>query len=656
MRRFYKILLSKKWLLIIVPAVLIAGWFMFFNKEKPPEYTLAKVEKGTIKQTVSETGIVESNDDLSLAFPLSGRLEKIYFKEGEKVAAGEAIAELDYGGLTIKEKEAGAGVMAASANLQKLLSGSTGEEIKVARANVAQAEAALTAAEAELVKTKNTAAENERQAEKNLSDLESGTPDNITTYEQAITQASAALKTAQTTYLAALETAKTNALATTDEVILDSRTALDKVNAILEDDDADTLFSVRDPQFLTNTKNGYASASGKIPGVEASIAAARTDRSDDKVKEAAADGQDLLNSVLYALENCFQGLEKSLTSSSFTQAELDAYKTSISAQIGIISADIQSLDSAEQTLDTAISNYDLKIREAEESLNLSQASFDNALQSAKNSSLSAKLTGEQQITAGESKVSAAEKSLDSAKASLDKILSGSNDFDIRAAEANLNQAEAGLESIRKQIEDSIIKAPIAGTVTRINFDIGETVTANSPAISILGENNFNARVDISEIDVSKISLGNECEITFDAFGTENKFMGRVYFIDTAPTIIQDVVYYKVKVSILPNGENNGEEAVIEGQEAMVHESLLGVKSGMTANIDIFAAKKDDVLIMPQRAIVDKNGLGKFVRVLENNELKEIPVEIGLKGDEGMVEVISGVKEGDEVVTFVKENK
>jgi len=656
MKRIFRILLSKKWLLIIVPAVLVAGWFMFFNKEKPPEYTLAKVEKGTIKQTVSETGIVESNDDLSLAFPLSGRLEKIYFKEGEKVAAGEAIAELDYGGLTIKEKEAKAGVMAASANLQKLLSGASGEEIKVARANVAQAEAALSAAEAELVKTKNTAAENERQAEKNLSDLESETPDNITTYEQAITQAEAALKTAQTTYLAALETAKTNALATTDEVILDSRTALDKVNAVLEDDDADALFSVKDPQFLTNTKNGYASASGKIAAAEASLLSARSDRSNDKVKKATADGQDLLNSVLYALENCFKGLEKSLTSSSFTQAELDAYKTSISAQIGIISTGIQSLDSSEQSLETAISNYDLKIREAEESLNLARASFDNALQSAKNSSRNAKLAGEQQVTAGESKISAAEKSLDSAKASLDKILSGSNNFDIRSAEANLKQAEAGLESVQKQIEDSIIKAPIAGTVTRINFDIGETVTANSPAISILGENNFNARVDISEIDVSKISLGNECEISFDAFGTEKKFMGRVYFIDTAPTIIQDVVYYKVKVSILPNGEDNGAEAVIEGQEAIVHESLLEVKSGMTANIDIFAAKKDDVLIMPQRAIVDKNGLGKFVRVLENNELKEIPVEIGLKGDEGMVEVISGVKEGNEVVTFVKEAK
>ncbi|MFA6394194.1 MAG: efflux RND transporter periplasmic adaptor subunit [Patescibacteria group bacterium] len=647
MKKIFRILLSKKWLLIIIPAVFIAGWFIFFNKEKQPEYTLAKVEKGTIKQTVSETGIVEASDDLNLAFPLSGRLEKIYFKEGERAEASSAIAELDYGALTIKEKEASAGVTAASANLQKLLSGASGEEIKVAQANVAQAEAAFSAASAELVKVKNTVVENERQARKNLSDLESAASENITTYEQAITQAEAALKTAKTTYLASLETAKTNALTTADDAILDSRTALDKVNAVLEDDDADTLFSVRDPQFSTNTKNGAASASGKIPGVEASVAAARADRSDDKVKKAAGGAQDLLNSSLDTLENCFKGLEKSLTSSSFTQAELDAYKISISAQIGIISAGIQSLDAAEQSLDTAISNYDLKVREAEENLNLSRASFDNALQSAKNSVLSAKASGEREITAGESKVNAAEKSLDSAKASLDKILSGSNDYDIRAAEANLTQAQAGLEAIERQIEDSIIKAPIAGTITRINFDIGETVTANSPAVIIVGDNDFNARVDISEIDVSKISLGNECEITFDAFGTEKKFIGRVYFIDTAPTIIQDVVYYKVKASILPEGAKN---------EALIPESLAAIKAGMTANIDIFAAKKDDVLIMPQRAVVDKNGLGKFVRVLRNEELKEIPVEIGLKGDEGMVEVISGVKEGDEVVTFVKEIK
>ena len=57
--------------------------------------------------------------------------------------------------------------------------------------------------------------------------------------------------------------------------------------------------------------------------------------------------------------------------------------------------------------------------------------------------------------------------------------------------------------------------------------------------------------------------------------------------------------------------------------------------------------------MPSRAVVEKNGNGKYARVLVGEKVIEASVEIGLRGDEGMVEVLSGVKEGDQVITFVK---
>jgi multidrug efflux pump subunit AcrA (membrane-fusion protein) len=77
---------------------------------------------------------------------------------------------------------------------------------------------------------------------------------------------------------------------------------------------------------------------------------------------------------------------------------------------------------------------------------------------------------------------------------------------------------------------------------------------------------------------------------------------------------------------------------------------------MTANVVITTAQKDNVLIMPSRAVVQKNGGGKFVRVLVNGVIQETQATTGLRGDEGMVEVLSGVKEGDEVVTFIKNKK
>ncbi|MFA6171720.1 MAG: HlyD family efflux transporter periplasmic adaptor subunit [Patescibacteria group bacterium] len=685
--------LKKKILLVLTLAVIIIGAFFVLKKKPAAEYTTAKAALGTLKQTVSETGTVEAPEDLNLSFLASGRLNKILVKEGERVFGGQALAELDYGALSIKKKEAQASLDSANASLDKLISGSTGSEIRVARANVNQAKASYNAAVVDLEKTKNTTAENNRQAQKKVSDLTSSAPTDVTTYEQSVIQAKTVLDNTRSSYETALKNYRADALSAVEDSIFDGQTALDKIDAILQDTDKMANFSVKDASFIAKTKDGYTDAGVKKNTANTDLSAGKSSNRDADIKTASNSAITFLNAVLKALDYCFKGLEKSLATSDYSQATLDADKTLISTQISTITASISSLQTAGQNLNTGILNYDTKVREAEEDLAQAQASLDNAALGAQNSLDSTKLTGEQSLAAAESKVETALKAYDSAQASLDKVLAGSNNFDIRAAQAGFAQAEANLESINRQIEDSVIIAPVSGTVTKIAYQIGETVQAASTAISMIGDNDFNIKIDISEIDVSKISAGNECEITFDSFGAEKKFEGIVYFIDTAPTIIQDVVYYKVKVKLkgtdvmdeltatstagavaigatstapllegsseagedLENPAETAENASAAKAEAEMTEEYSRIKPGMTANVDIFAAKKDGVLIMPLRAVVDKNGSGKYVRVMDGKTPKEVPVEIGLKGDEGMVEVISGVKEGDEVVTFVKEN-
>ena len=207
-----------------------------------------------------------------------------------------------------------------------------------------------------------------------------------------------------------------------------------------------------------------------------------------------------------------------------------------------------------------------------------------------------------------------------------------------------------MDSVANQIENSIIKAPISGTITKVEYEIGEQTIAGKLVVSMLGENNFEIEVDISEADIAKIRINNPAEITLDAFGEDIEFVGKVYFIEPAETVIQDVIYYKVKVAFIEKEEQNT--------------NMSGIKSGMTANVMITTAEKDNILIIPNRAIVEKNGSGKIVRVLRQGEIQEASVQIGLRGDEGKVEVLSfgkaqdgsEVKAGDEVVTFIKENK
>ncbi|MDD5071910.1 MAG: efflux transporter periplasmic adaptor subunit, partial [Patescibacteria group bacterium] len=75
-----------------------------------------------------------------------------------------------------------------------------------------------------------------------------------------------------------------------------------------------------------------------------------------------------------------------------------------------------------------------------------------------------------------------------------------------------------------------------------------------------------------------------------------------------------------------------------------------------ANVIITTASRENVLIMPSRAVIEKNNGERYVRILVGKTVVEEPVKIGLRGDGGMVEVLSGVKEGDQVITFIKNGK
>ena len=170
----------KKIIIVIVVLAVISAilYFSIFKKEEV-EYITAEVERGKLLQIVSETGTVKSASEIDLNFINSGKIAKILVSTGDNVKKDQVLAELDYSGLSIKERE-------AQANLDKLIRGAATTEIAVGQAGVNQTSAAYSAALNELEKVKSTAAENIFQAGKTLSDLESDSSNDITTYEQAV--------------------------------------------------------------------------------------------------------------------------------------------------------------------------------------------------------------------------------------------------------------------------------------------------------------------------------------------------------------------------------------------------------------------------------------------------------------------------------------
>jgi len=142
---------------------------------------------------------------------------------------------------------------------------------------------------------------------------------------------------------------------------------------------------------------------------------------------------------------------------------------------------------------------------------------------------------------------------------------------------------------------------------------------------------FQIRADISETDISKVNLGDPVEVTLDAF-PEEKWLGQIVEIEPGKTVIEGVVYYRVK-------------ALFEG----MHEK---VKSGMSADVTIETVRKENVLYVPQRAVSSRDNK-KFIKIPDGKNVKEVEVVTGFKGSNSEIEIISGLSEGDKIITYIK---
>src|SRR3989338_8224950 len=271
-----KILKNKFFIIGFILLIAAAALYFRFSKKPSIEYTTAKIYRGSLIQTVSETGTIKSNNEVDLNFSTSGKIASILVNIGDKVKKDQIMAELDNSDFYLKAKEAQANLRVSQANLAKLLAGATGAELAVSQAGANQAKTAHTSALNELDKTKNTIQENIKQAEKDLSDLSLTTGDTITSEERT------------------LENYKAVALTTMAAKISVALNGLDNINTVLTDDDIENYLSILDTSFIDATKRDYNQA---LPG----LALAQSDLSVAESSQANEDITKALTATLTSL-------------------------------------------------------------------------------------------------------------------------------------------------------------------------------------------------------------------------------------------------------------------------------------------------------------------------------------------------------------------
>lgn len=308
--------------------------------------------------------------------------------------------------------------------------------------------------------------------------------------------------------------------------------------------------------------------------------AAELDNPKDDIESYRASTRMYLDKVRTFLNDNATAVNSLQPNSTVTQTIIDTYKTAVSTARTNINTASNSLTTAEQSYEAARSTYSLE----ESQLNLK--------------------------------------------------LAGSTSEQVAAQEATVNQYKAQADNLRAQIENGLVRAPIFGQVTKVDVEVGEVASAGKSVISMISENNMQIEVQVPEVDIGHIAIGNPVEITLDAFPNE-KFSGKVTFVDPAETIVDGVVNFRVIIDFL--------------------KAETRMKSGLTANLSIETEKKTNALVVSEYAVIERDD-GGYVKKLVGKNVVEKKVVLGLHDRDGMVEILSGLNEGDVVVNVgVKKN-
>ena len=242
----------------------------------------------------------------------------------------------------------------------------------------------------------------------------------------------------------------------------------------------------------------------------------------------------------------------------------------------------------------------------------------------------------------------------SSKADLDQAVAN-----LHQAEANVKIKQGALDKAKADLDHCTITSPIDGVVISRSVDVGQTVAASlqAPVIFQIANDLTKMQIDanVAEADVGVLEVGQDVDFTVDAFPMRT-FHGKVVQVRNAPITVQNVVTYDTVI-----GVSNRD---------------LKLKPGMTANVSIVVAHKDNVLQIKNAALRyrpaeatpgeirsrspapagTRGSTGRERRTSERTVYvlsvgRPQPVQIKTGISDGIVtEVIEGLKEGDRVVT------
>jgi RND family efflux transporter MFP subunit len=202
---------------------------------------------------------------------------------------------------------------------------------------------------------------------------------------------------------------------------------------------------------------------------------------------------------------------------------------------------------------------------------------------------------------------------------------------VDAADALLSAAQSAVDGANLQLAKTRLLAPMDGVITDKTIEIGEVVSQAGSVMKISSGNDFEAVAYVSELDVKKIAVGDSVKIELSSVdGNKVALDSKIKNIYPAGTFQNGVSSYKVVFDLA-------------GQDS-------SFKSGMTGTASIEISDQAGATLVPQSSVFS-DGEKKYVMVMSGGFPQRKDVQVGAYGSDGMVEILSGIAEGNKILKF-----
>jgi HlyD family secretion protein len=577
---------------LVIGAVLLVAVSAFAMRQRgqPPAVEVAEVKTSKVLEVVFATGVVKPDREVSVAATASGRIVSLWVDEGDTIAAGQVIAQIDSSEQEARLREAENRLRTAQARLTQLIAPSDPYDVAQARAQWEATQAKRAAAQ----RKQQSVTTQQRMAE---SDAQSAAI-NVSIAQARLKAAEEAVRTADTSVDSAearLKAAKENVRVWTQGQL---RVAEAAVQSAAEDVTAAQARLTTAEDFYKRRKELFA---------QNAVAEQEVVEAENKTKEVQAN----LAATRARLASAQANVEVAKQTIAMAQAQVDDSASQVeTARSNLAQAKVKTEDARHQ------------VEVAKSQLRKAQAQVENV--------------GAQAGEAASSVTASASES-NAARANFQRVQRGAREVDIAVARTEVQTAQASLAQARVAWDKCTVRAAFAGVMTRRLLQVGDFAAIGAPIFNMANAQRIYVEAQVDEADLGSVRRGGPARFTVDAY-PDRVFSGRVSRIGDAGDRVSKTYPVEIRALDSTEGLRMDMSADVNIQGRTKDDALLIPAAALVTD-----AKTQSVWVV--------EGDGTLaLRAVETRNRGDSQVEVvrGVKAGERVVVNPKGLKEGQKV--------